>query len=96
VSDTWPPPGPEKRSPTLEHVRDLWILHGIQSTCTAAIWRNDFGLELRVEHSGELIESRLSRYGEAPLVPIADQLEGEPDGARLVRAADDLTLVTTH
>jgi hypothetical protein len=24
-------------------VRDLWTLHGIESNCTAAIWRNDFG-----------------------------------------------------
>ncbi|HEV2670620.1 MAG TPA: hypothetical protein VGU74_05975 [Gemmatimonadales bacterium] len=39
------------------------------------IWRNDFGLELRVELAGELIESRLSRVGEAPLVLIADQLK---------------------
>jgi hypothetical protein len=42
---------------------------------TAAIWRNDFGLELRVENNGELIESRLSRYGEAPLLLIADELK---------------------
>ena len=42
---------------------------------TAAIWRNDFGLELRVEHGGELIESRLSRLGEAPLLQIADELK---------------------
>jgi len=48
------------RLPTYEHVRDLWTLHGIQSTVTAAIWRNDFGLELRVDHGGELVESRLS------------------------------------
>jgi hypothetical protein len=29
---------------------------------------------LRVEHEGELIESRLSRVGEAPLLLIAEQL----------------------
>jgi hypothetical protein len=74
VSDTWPPSTPRKRPPTLEHVRDLWTLHGIQSNCTAAIWRNDFGLELRVDNNGELVESRLSRYGEAPLLLIAEQL----------------------
>jgi hypothetical protein len=39
-------------------VRDLWTLHGIQSNCTAAIYRTTFGFELRVEHGGELIESR--------------------------------------
>jgi len=72
VMDTWPPPGPQNRPPLLEHVRDVWTLHGIQSNVTAAIWRNDFGLELRVEHGGELIESRLSRFGEAPLLLIAD------------------------
>ena len=75
VSDTWPPAGPEKCPSTLEHVRDLWTLHGIQSNCTAAIWRNDFGLELRVLHGGKLLESRLSRSGEAPLLLIADQLK---------------------
>jgi hypothetical protein len=47
----------------------------MQSNCTAAIWRNDFGLELRVEHGDELIESRSSRIGEAPLLLIADELK---------------------
>jgi hypothetical protein len=61
----------------LEHVRDLWTLHGIQSICTAGIWRNDFGLELRVEHAGELVESRLSRVGEAPLLLIAEQVKAD-------------------
>jgi hypothetical protein len=59
----------------LKHVRHRWTLHGVMSTCTAAICRNDFGRELRVEHGGGLIESRLSRYGEAPLLLIADQLK---------------------
>ena len=75
VSDTWPPPGPQKREPLLEHVRDPWTLHGVQSHVTAAIWQNDFGLELRVEHGGELVESRLSRVGEAPLLLIAEELK---------------------
>jgi hypothetical protein len=43
------------------------------SNCTAAIWRND-GLELRVLHGDELVESRLSRVGEAPLLLIADEV----------------------
>jgi hypothetical protein len=34
-----------------------------------------FGLKLRVENNGELIESRLSRYGEAPLLLIAEELK---------------------
>ena len=34
------------------------------SKCSAAIYRNDFGLELRVDLAGELVESRLSRFGE--------------------------------
>ena len=75
MSDVWPPPGPQKREPFLEHVRDVWTLHGIQSKVTAAIWRNDFGLELRVEHGGEFVESRLSRVGEAPLLLVADELK---------------------
>jgi hypothetical protein len=74
VSDTWPPLG-TAQAPTVKHVRDLWRLRGGQSDVTAAIWRNDFGLELRVEHGGELIQSRLSRVGEAPLLLIADQLK---------------------
>jgi hypothetical protein len=74
VSDTWPPPGPQKPEPLLEHVRDLWTLRYVETNCTASIWRNDFGLEVRVEHGGELIESRLSRYREAPLLLIADQI----------------------
>jgi hypothetical protein len=48
---------------------------GAQSDVTAAIWRNDFGLELRVEYGGELIQSRLSRYGIEPLLLIADQIK---------------------
>jgi len=50
-------------------------VRGIQPNMTAAIWRNDFGLELRVEHGDELIESRLSRFGEARLLLIADELK---------------------
>jgi hypothetical protein len=58
-----------------QHVRDVWTLRYIETNCTAAIWKNDFGLELRVEHGGELIESRLSRYGIEPLLLIADQIK---------------------
>jgi hypothetical protein len=32
-------------------------------------------MSLRIEHDGQLLESRLSRYGEAPLVLIAGQLK---------------------
>src|SRR5262245_28350647 len=75
VSDTWPPSGLEKRESLLERVRDVWTLRYIETNCTAAIYRTTFGLELRVEHGGELIESRLSRYGIEPLLLIADQIE---------------------
>ena len=47
----------------------------MQSNCTAAIWRNDFGLELRVLHGDELVESCLSRYGEAPLLLIGEEVK---------------------
>ena len=77
VSDTWPPPGPRKRPPTLEHVRDLWTLHGIQSSVTAAIWRNDFGLELRVDLGGELMHTQLSRHGEQPLILRAERVKAD-------------------
>jgi hypothetical protein len=43
--------------------------------CTAAIWRNDFWLALRVEHGGELIDSPLSRDGIEPLLLIAGQIK---------------------
>ena len=59
----------------LEHVRDVWTLRDIETNCTAAIWRNDFWLELRVEHGGELIDSRLSRYGIEPLLLTAGQIK---------------------
>ena len=36
---------------------------GIDSTCIAGLYRNDFGIELRIDLGNELIESRLSRYG---------------------------------
>lgn len=52
----------------------MWTLRYIEANCTASIWRNDFGVALRVEHGGELIESRLSRLGEEPLLLIADQI----------------------
>jgi len=75
VSNSWPSPAPQEPDPLLERVRDLWTLRYIEVNCTAAIWRNDFGLELRVEHGGELIVSRLSRYGIWPLVLIAKHIK---------------------
>ena len=40
-------------------------LHGIMSIATATIYRNVFVLERRIELAGELIDSRLSRKGDA-------------------------------
>ena len=77
MPNTWPPPGPPKRESLLEHVRDLWTLHGIQSTCTAAIFKNDFGLELRVELGSELMHSQLSRHGEQPLILRAERVKAD-------------------
>jgi hypothetical protein len=57
---------------------------GIQGICTASICRNYFGVELRVEHDGKLIESRLSRVGEEPLLLIADQLKANLIERRMV------------
>jgi hypothetical protein len=45
------------------------LRNGVGSRVTIA------GLELRVEHGDELVESRLSRVGEAPLLLIADELK---------------------
>jgi hypothetical protein len=52
--------GPPPES-LLEHVRDLWTLHGIQSKVTAAIYRHDFGLKVRIDLTGELMHTQLSR-----------------------------------
>ena len=62
---------------SLEHVRDLWTLHGIQSTCTAAIFKNDLGLELRVDLGGELLPAQLSRHGEQPLILRAERVKAD-------------------
>jgi hypothetical protein len=72
VSDTWPPPGPLKPEPLLEHIRDVWVLHGIERNCVDGLYRTTFEIELRLHLGDELIESRLSRYGEAPCL-IAEQ-----------------------
>ena len=47
------------------------------SIATARIYRNVCDLELRIELAGELIESRLSRLGEEPLILIAEQAKAE-------------------
>jgi len=73
VSDTWPPAGPQKPEPLLEHIRECGRFTGRN----ASIWRNDFGLELLVEHGGELIESHLCRFGAAPLLVIADRVKAD-------------------
>jgi len=48
-------------------------LHGIERKCVAGLYRTTFGIELRLHLGDELIESRLSRYGEAPLLLRAEQ-----------------------
>lgn len=63
--------------PVLEHVRDLWTLYGTQRTCTAAIYRHESGLELRVSLDGELTHTQLSRFGEQPLIMRADRVRAE-------------------
>src|SRR5262249_44619591 len=73
MSNTWPPPGPQKLEPRLEHIRDVWVLHGIESNCVAGLYQTTFGIELRIHQNNELIESRLSQYGEEPLLLIAEQ-----------------------
>jgi len=34
----------------------VWTLRYVGTNCTAVIWRNDFGLELRVEHAPTGVE----------------------------------------
>jgi len=72
VSDTWPPPGPQKPEPLLEHIHDVWVLHGIERNCVAGLYRTTIGIELGLHLGNDLIQSRLSQCGEAPLQLIAE------------------------
>jgi hypothetical protein len=58
-------------------VRDLWVLHGVESNCAAGLYETTFGIELRIHQNNELVQSRLSRFGEAPLLLIAEQAKRE-------------------
>jgi hypothetical protein len=49
------------------------VLHGIDRKCAAGLYRTIFGIELRLHLDDELMESRLSRYDEAPLLLMAEQ-----------------------
>jgi len=69
VSNTWPSSGPQQRPPRLEHIATFGLLLGIYSTCIAGLYRNNFGIELRIDLGNELIESRLFCYGEEPAAP---------------------------
>ena len=51
----------------------MWALHGIERNRVAGLYRTTFDIELRLHLGDELIESRLSRYGEGPLLLIAEQ-----------------------
>jgi len=77
VPNTWPPPGPQSRPPLLEHIRDLWVLHGVESNCVAGLYETTFGIELRIHQNDELVQSRLCRFGEEPLLLIAEQAKQE-------------------
>ena len=59
--------------PLLEHIRDVWVLHSIERTCVAGLYRTTFGIELRLHLGDEQVESRLSRYRETPLLLIAEE-----------------------
>jgi pimeloyl-ACP methyl ester carboxylesterase len=63
-------------------VRDLWTLYWMQSDCTAAIWRNDFGLELRVLHGYELILNREGSHAAVGQASAEDKFFTS-DGVRL-------------
>jgi hypothetical protein len=76
VTEQWTPfSGQTPSEPFLEHVRDLWTLQGIMSTCTAAIWRNNFGLELRIEHGRRADRIAVVTRREAPLLLIPNELK---------------------
>ena len=46
-----------------------------------------FGIKLRIHQNNELIESRLSRYGEEPMLLIAEQAKQNPAEGGLDRIA---------
>ena len=85
-------PGTKKRHPLLEHIRNASTLRYIDANCTAPMWRNDFGLELRIEHGGELIESRSSRYGIEPLADRGSD-QSQCDRAWMIRPTERDALV---
>jgi len=93
VSSTWPPAGPQKREPLLDHVRDVWTLRYFETNCTAAIWRNDFGLELRVEHGGELMEIAPVTLRHRAAIADRRSDQSESDRARMVRSRERDTLM---
>ena len=68
---------PRAADSAFEHVRDLWTLYGPQATCTAAIYRSESGLQLRISLGGELTHQQLSRFGEQPLIMRADRVRAE-------------------
>jgi hypothetical protein len=70
LANTRPTAPPE---PLVDHLRDLWSLHGIESNCVAGLYATTFGVELRIHQNNELVESRLSRYREEPLLLIAEE-----------------------
>jgi len=72
--------------------RNASTLRYIDANCTAPIWRNDFGLELRIEHGGELIESRSSRYGIEPLADRGSD-QSQCDRAWMIRPTERDALV---
>jgi hypothetical protein len=58
VIDTWPPPGPKKYEPTLDHLATFWTLRGPTGRdLTWSAYRVATGLELRAEHGPEDIVS---------------------------------------
>jgi hypothetical protein len=76
VIDTWPPPGPKKCEPTLEHLTIFWTLRGATGrdlTCSA--YRVETGLELRAEYGADDVAATELFRGVS-----ADERLAEPEG----------------
>jgi hypothetical protein len=80
VSDTWPPPGPQKCEPTLEHLATFWTLRGPSGRdLTCAAYRVATGLELRAEYGPEdILSTKLCRDDDAD-----EQIAATADAWRL-------------
>jgi len=72
VSDTWPPPGSQKREPVLEHVRDVWTLRYTRRIAPPRNGRSPSAFIALIRHSlirHSYVESEVFMSTELPKRP---------------------------